>query len=256
MKDEKKVKSITNEKIMKYIKEHEVVAYVVIGITIYILVTLLTAQMKTISKSEEVMQGKREKQLVDELNTLKDQYDNLKEQYDDKKTTLENYQNNASNNDSLIKSMKEEIMSLSLAAGTKDVVGEGIIITLDDGTAKTGVENVEDLIVHDTDILTVVNELKAAGAEAISVNGHRVISSSAIRCVGPVIQINYQKIAAPFIVSAIGNSKYLESAINIKSGVADNLKTYGVKVDVKTEKKLKILAYDGAISFKNAKILE
>lgn len=251
-----KKNKVSNENIVKFIKDHEVVAYTIIGITIYILISLLTAQMKTISRSEEVSQGKREKQLVEELTTLKEQYDDLKKEYEDKKSVLENYQNNAANNDTLISAMKEEITSLSLAAGVKDVYGEGIIITLNDGTSSTGVEDVEDLIVHDSDILTVVNELKAAGAEAISVNGNRIIANSSIRCVGPVIQVNYQKVAAPFIIKAIGNAQYLESAMNIKSGIADILKNYGVQVDIKRDSNIKILAYDGTISFKNAKISE
>ena len=101
-------------------------------------------------------------------------------------------------------------------------------------------------------MLTVVNELKAAGAEAISVNGQRIISTSAIRCVGPVIQVNYQKVAAPFEIKAIGNAQYLESAMNIKNGVVDMLKQLGVGISMTREKEVNIPKYEGNLTFKTA----
>ena len=105
-------------------------------------------------------------------------------------------------------------------------------------------------------MLTVVNELKAAGAEAISINGQRIIATSAIRCVGPVIQVNYQKVAAPFEIKAIGNAQYLESAMTIKNGVVDLLKEYGVSVTVSRQNNVEIPKYEGEQNFKNASVKE
>ena len=148
--------------------------------------------------------------------------------------------------------MEKELQNLEIYAGTTNLVGEGIIITLNDGDKALEPELRSDAVVHDSDILTVVNELKAAGAEAISINGQRIISMSAIRCVGPVIQINYQKIAPPYVISAIGNAQYLESAINIKNGVADLLKEIGVVVNVKRNVNIRVPKYQGSLDFKNA----
>ena len=142
--------------------------------------------------------------------------------------------------------MKNQINTLSLLAGTTDVQGEGIIITLYDG-------NNSGSLVHDSDVLTVVNELRVAGAEAISVNDQRIITTSAIRCVGSVIQVNYQKVAAPFEIKAIGNAQYLESALTIKNGVVDVLNGYGLKVTLTRESDIKIPKYDGVLSFNFAK---
>ena len=101
--------------------------------------------------------------------------------------------------------------------------------------------------------MTVVNELKAAGAEAISVNDQRIISTSAIRCVGPVIQVNYQKVATPIVIKAIGNAQYLESAMNIKNGIVDLLKgTAGIGITVSRESEVTIPKYDGVLSFRTA----
>ena len=166
---------------------------------------------------------------------------------------VEEYKTSSGANDTLISSMKQEIEELSAISGTKDLVGEGVTVTLDDGILTDGSLRT-DALVHDSDVLTVVNELKAAGAEAISVNGQRIISTSAIRCVGPVIQVNYQKVAAPFVIKAIGNAQYLESAMNIKNGVADTLKDLGVVVNVTREKSLLIEKFSGSISLKNAAV--
>ena len=142
--------------------------------------------------------------------------------------------------------MKKQINTLGLLAGTTDVQGEGIIITLYDG-------NNSGSLVHDSDVLTVVHELRVAGAEAISVNEQRIITTSAIRCVGSVIQVNYQKVAAPFEIKAIGNAQYLESALTIKNGVIDVLNGYGLKVTLTRESNISIPKYDGALSFNFAK---
>lgn len=230
-------------KIKEFIKKYSVVAYVAIGIPLFILAMLLTAQLKSISNTEQVLQGKREAQLTDDLITLQREYNELKEKYDQSSSIVKEYQTNASSNDLLIKSMKEEIDELGVLAGTTNLSGEGIIVTLSDGQRS-------DALVHDSDVLTVVNELKAAGAEAISVNNQRIISTSAIRCVGPVIQVNYQKVAAPFEIKAIGNAQYLESALTIKNGVSDVLRELGVGINITRQDKVDIPKYEGSLSFK------
>ncbi len=243
-----KIKKIISLFFVKY----SLPTYLVIGITLFFLSMMLAAQMKSISNTEELIAGKREAQLADDLVNLQRKYNDLKEQSDKNKKIVEEYQTNASTNDTLISSMKQELDYLTLLSGTKDVKGEGIVITLNDGV-KTNIENNSDVLVHDSDVLTVVNELKAAGAEAISVNGQRIIATSAIRCVGPVIQVNYQKVAAPFEIKAIGNAQYLESAMNIKNGIVDTLKELGIGISVSRQTDVKIPKYEGTFTFESVK---
>ena len=249
-------KSINLSKIFKkislFFKKYSLISYILIGLALFVLATLFTAQMKSISNTEEILNGKREAQLADDLVTIQNKYNDLKQKYDASQKVVDEYQNNSSTNDTLISSMKLEIDELSKMSGTVDLKGEGITLVLTDGTNVKDPEKRSDSLVHDSDLLTVVNELKAAGAEAISINGQRIISTSAIRCVGPVIQVNYQKVAAPFEIKVIGNSQYLESAMNIKNGVVDLLKEYGVGVTVTKQKNIEIQKYDGTIDFKNA----
>ncbi|MDD3303628.1 MAG: DUF881 domain-containing protein [Clostridia bacterium] len=240
------------EKTVEFFKKYSIISYIVIGIALFFLSMLLTAQMKTISNTEELIAGKREAQLADELLTLQHEYDALKDKYVASEKIVEEYKNNSSTNDTLISSMKKEIDTLAALAGTTNLKGEGIVITLTDGT-KSSVEINSNNLVHDSDVLTLVNELKAAGAEAISVNDQRIISTSAIRCVGPVIQVNYQKVATPIVIKAIGNAQYLESAMNIKNGIVDLLKgTAGIGITVVRQSDVMIPKFDGVLSFRNA----
>lgn len=241
------------KKMKLFFEKNSIPTYLVIGIALFFLSMMLAAQMKTISNTEEVLAGKREAQLADDLVSLQKKYNDLKTEYEKSQEIVNEYQTNASTNDSLISSMNTELRDLSLLAGTTDIKGEGIIITLTDGIkTNTNLEINADALVHDSDVLTVVNELKAAGAEAISVNGQRIIATSAIRCVGPVIQVNYQKVAAPFEIKAIGNAQYLESAMNIKNGIVDTLKKLGIGVSLSRQSDIKIPKYEGSFTFDKA----
>lgn len=246
----------TKDKIISFFKKQSVIPYILIGIAMFFLTMMLTAQMKTVNSTTELLQGKRESELIDDLVQLQRKYNDLKEKHDENEKVVEEYQSNSATNSELISSMKENLKELSISSGTENVKGEGIVIILNDGTKVLEPELRQDSLVHDSDLLTLVNELKAAGAEAISINNQRIISTTAIRCVGPVIQVNYQKVAAPFVIKAIGNAQYLESAINIKNGIADLISDIGIDIEITREKDIQIAKYDGELNFKNATIDE
>ncbi|HEX8832967.1 MAG TPA: DUF881 domain-containing protein [Abditibacteriaceae bacterium] len=131
---------------------------------------------------------------------------------------------------------------LQLLAGLTPVAGPGILVTLRDNpdAAKQGAETpFLPGIVHDFDVLQVVNELRSAGAEAIAVNGKRITAFSPIRCVGPVIYVNGQPVASPFRIEAIGDAETLESALKMPDGIVDKLSSlFPVRVKATSELKL------------------
>lgn len=147
--------------------------------------------------------------------------------------------------------MQSELM---MKGGFTPLVGPGVTVTLDDSkaTSKAG-ENPNLYIIHDDDILRVINELRAAGAEAVSINGQRLVGTSEIRCAGPTLSVNNVRSAAPFVIKAIGNAEDLEKSIKMRGGVEDTLKVWGIRVSVEKEKEITIPAYKGAASFKYAK---
>ena len=133
--------------------------------------------------------------------------------------------------------LNTETKKLQMLLGLTPVKGEGIVIRLADNpqaSANAGPDAGSFLpgIVHDFDLLQVVNELRSAKAEAIAINGVRITGYTPIRCVGPVIYINYEPKPAPFVVQAIGDADGLESAVSMPGGIIENLKnqTLGIKI--------------------------
>ena len=151
---------------------------------------------------------------------------------------------------------KKEMDELKARAGETEMEGKGIVFTLDDSkqAAKAG-ENKNLYIIHDDDLLRVVNELRSAGAEAISLNGQRLIGSSEIRCVGPTVLVNERRLAAPFVISAIGNPQTLESSLKLRGGVIENFKFWGIKADIVQSDKVRIPAFQGKRTFEFAKMV-
>lgn len=180
------------------------------------------------------------KKVTEERNSLAKEVVDLREKL-----------SNVRKSDQAMADLQEELQKANMAAGQIPVTGPGIIVTLNDSTrALQPGEDPNDLLVHDRDILIVVNELKSSGAEAISVNDERLVSMSEIRCAGTTILINSTKIAPPFTIKAIGDPDVLQSGILIKGGyVEQNLKFWGIQVQVLKSKKIEIPAYSGLTKY-------
>ena len=119
-----------------------------------------------------------------------------------------------------LESLKGKLTEKNVKLGLTNLRGEGIELVLKDGEDKKKVGNdALQIIVHDTDILEIVNVLRNAGAEAISINDQRVIATTPISCIGTVIKINDEKIGGPYVIRAIGNSDYLKTALEIPGGI-------------------------------------
>ncbi|AME03089.1 DUF881 domain-containing protein [Selenomonas sp. oral taxon 136] len=159
--------------------------------------------------------------------------------------------------------LSEELHKMQTAASTdnqqdKDLLryraalvpleGEGVIVRMDDSTkpAKAG-ENPNLYVIHDDDLLRVVNELRAAGAEAIAINGQRLTGTSEIRCAGPTLSVNNVRSSAPFEIRAIGDKKSLENALRMRGGVAETLGVWGIQLDIKASNDVYIPPYRGSI---------
>lgn len=140
---------------------------------------------------------------------------------------------------------------MRMRAGAVDVEGPGLIVTIDDSrtAAKIG-ENPNLYIIHDDDLLRVINELRAAGAEAISINGQRLIATSEIRCAGPTLSVNNVRSAPPYEIKVIGDKKNLSNALNMRGGVAETLKVWGIQMTMEERDNIIVPSYKGSVRFK------
>ncbi|MCX7923521.1 MAG: DUF881 domain-containing protein [Clostridia bacterium] len=144
-------------------------------------------------------------------------------------------------NDKEYPELKKQLDELKLLAGMTDVKGAGVIIKLNDALIK-GDGLISDYILHNTDIAMVVNELRAAGAQAISINNERIIATSGFICTGPTIKINRNRYAVPFEIKAIGNPDEIIKQLE-ESETVMLLKNDNIRVDITKDGEVHIPKY-------------
>ena len=148
--------------------------------------------------------------------------------------------------------MEQEIILDKMLLGMTELEGRGVIINLDDNRSVSSNEvlNISDYLVHEGDLLQIVHELFNAGADAISINGQRVVSSTAILCDGNIIRVNDNIIGVPIEIKAIGYPESLYYALARPGGYLEYMKNDGVIVSIKKEEKISIPKYEGIYSYK------
>ncbi len=180
------------------------------------------------------------------FKTLQETNKKLQEEIRILQNRITDYEEKLSSGKGAIQALNEQLQTIKVQAGLTDVMGPGVIITLADSGYRAPLAELQNLyIVHDYDLLQVINELKAAGAEAIALNGQRLSFYSAIRCVGNVIQVNGVPIASPYKIEAIGDPDVLLSGLKLPGGIVDLLTNSGLKVEVKKAEQLVLPPYSG-----------
>jgi uncharacterized protein YlxW (UPF0749 family) len=143
------------------------------------------------------------------------------------------------------KSDLAKLDDIQLKAGLKDVKGQGIIIKLDDAVYKKNYP-VDLLVIHQSDVEKILNELKVAGAQAISINDERLLATSETICAGPTILINHNKYPVPYVIKAIGNSDNLYKKVN-ESNIIMLMRRDGIRITIDKSKEVQISKYMGKI---------
>lgn len=162
-------------------------------------------------------------------------------------------QDKAGESDS-IRTMVEENKKNKTAAGLTDVYGPGLRIVIKDPPVEASEENgTFSLIAYNYEyLLSLVNKLKEAGAEAISINGERIVQTTEISLAGDNININGKATAQPYTVDAIGPGDTMESTVNIRAGVVETMKDLGLVVSTEKKERIDIARYSGVIDFQYA----
>jgi uncharacterized protein YlxW (UPF0749 family) len=142
-----------------------------------------------------------------------------------------------------------EVNRLRAGSGLAPLRGPGVVVTLEDSERAPATRAEQaDLVIQDVDLQLVVNELWRAGAEAVAVNGRRVVSTTAIREAGGAILVNYGAVASPYRVVALGRAESLARRLT-GSQVARRFQVwtqvYGLGFDVSTVSSLRVPALSG-----------
>lgn len=206
---------------------------------------MLAVQFRTTQDIKSTVPFQRIEDLSQRLAQTEKERDTLLEE-------VKNLKDSASN-----EVVQKEMQNIKMGAGITPVGGKGIIITIDDSKrqSKTG-ENPNLYLIHDDDILKVINELWASGAEAVSINEQRLIANSEIRCAGPTLSVNNTRYSPPYDIRAIGEPKNLENALKMRGGVVETLQFWGIQVTIKQLDDIVVPGYKGTFRFEYAQPIE
>jgi uncharacterized protein YlxW (UPF0749 family) len=197
----------------------------------------------------------RQEALIQLFEASENERKSLQEEVDELRLEVTEYQADALSGKSSLDMIQEKLNSIENLAGLTSVQGPGIEITLSDANRQVidiGPESFDRsaLVIHDQDLMLLINELKAAGAEAISIKSgeveERVVASTFVRCTGPTLIVNNKKMASPFTVRAIGDSDILAASLEIPDGLLDQLRRFGIQIRLSKVKSLTIPGYTGS----------
>ena len=230
---------------------------IVLGVMCMALTAGICIQVRTVKSSNSTVSNNyEENNLRAEVLRYKEKYDNKVKELEKAETELEQERESSTQNNSELQKKEEEITNGNKILGLAEVTGPGVIVTLTD--SKKDINSALDpssLIVHDLDVLSVINELKNAGAEAISINDQRIVPTSGIICGGNIIDINDEKVGAPFEIKAIGLPEQL-AALNRPGGYLERLKSDGIGVELKKSNNITIPKYTGTLTYNYAKTVQ
>ena len=216
-------------------------------------------QLRTIKDTQTtISQSIEDNGLRDEVLRAKDKYDKLYAEVEKENSALENIRKQASDNDSESADLNKKIQSANILLGFTEYKGQGVIVTLDDNKLVnsdniSAMEDINDYLVHYSDLLQMLNELRNAGAEAISINGQRIVSTTAISCIGNVVSINGERVGTPFEISAVGNPEQLYGALTRPDGYTSFLTKYGLLKEIKKSTDITVPKYVGKYNIDNLK---
>lgn len=214
---------------------------------------MLAYQFKVLNKYEKnVNSPKNGPDVTVEIEQYKKQKDDLEKKINELQTKVSNYEKAAASQDDTAKEIVKELEDTRMLVGSTDVHGPGVTVYI---TPKSTVlrSNIDSQPIIDKDILDIVNELNAAGAEAVAVNDYRITSRTGIRNGGNFIYVNEEKISPwkRVVIQAIGDKSILDASLNFP-GALPELKDCDVKIERSDD--IKIAKYNSkTLKFQFAK---
>ncbi|HZK62098.1 MAG TPA: DUF881 domain-containing protein [Anaerovoracaceae bacterium] len=188
-----------------------------------------------------------------ELSKVKEEKAVALQQLIDLEKRIADIESNKAEEDTLVSGMVSDLEKYRMFSGVVDVQGPGVFITINDPVADKYQEDYS-IITNNFDLLLgLVNRLKEAGAEAISINEQRISNTTEISLAGSNVNINGTPTAPPYFIKAIGNPQTLDGAINLRGGIIYIMKAkYNLVVDTEIKDKILIGRYNDVINFKYA----
>ena len=219
---------------------------------------LLALQFKSVKiHAKQNTQPQRNEELSQMLAEERERTETLSKQLDQYKADIDKFQKEAEESGGYASVLAQQLKRAEILSGGTAVHGPGVVVTLKDSTAPntTGVDE-NAFVIHDSDLLRVINDLRASGAEALSLNGERILATSEIRCAGPTVSVNNTRYSTPFVIQAIGDPDTMEQALLMRGGIVDELMTFNIEVNIEKKQDLTIEASKQDATFQYASPVE
>lgn len=230
----------------------KLVVAVTICLMSFMMIYIMLIQINIVNEYDgEEIELMRETELKETLAGYKEKYEEANNELVDTMAKIEEYKKDEKTEEDAIALLEKEVEQTNMLLGKTDVQGEGIIITMDNGEE----DGIELTSISVDALVQLINELRMAGAEAISINGKRIIAKSDISSLegSPICLINNERTTAPYTIKAIGDIKYLQSALNIKGGYVDSALAYGHKIKIESQENIVIEKYNKDITMNYVK---
>ena len=220
---------------------------------------LLAASTLTANGSD--IRVERPAQLRDLVQNEANKIDKLENNLIDIQTEIEEITNGTARSE--IQSTQVKIEQLSPVAGFTSMVGPGLVITLNDAPQvdlsipENERPDVNDLLIHQEDVQSVVNALWAGGAQGVSLMGKRVIATSAVKCVGNTLLLHGKVYSPPFRIEAVGDVTKLTKSLRDDVNVAilqDYVDLFGLVYEVQRATLIELPPYEGSLLLDNVQV--
>ena len=222
---------------------------IALGLMCVLLTCAVVIQLNTIKEATKIVGTSfAEQGLKDEVLRKKEEYERLYKELEEKEAELEKARQESTKENSRTSELQNELDEANRLLGLTDLTGEGIILTVRDADSLTKKETVLDenrMLVHDEDLRELINELKNSGAEAISINGQRIVTNTAITCSGAIITINGVRLTSPFEIKSIGNIASLYGAVSRVGSYLSIMEDRGIVATYEESNNVQIPKYSG-----------
>lgn len=225
---------------------------IVLGFVCFVLTIAIFIQIKTVEgiTEEEGISLNDNAELKDEVLKWRQNYKDAYKQLEEAEERLEEVRTEAATSSEVDTEIENQIKKNNALLGLTEVKGSGVIIRLDENREVNEDEiiDVNSYLVHEGDLIQIVNELFNAGADAISINGKRIVSTTSILCDGNIIRINDEIVGVPIEIKAIC---YPQALYNLKrkGGYLSLMVSGGVIVEMENSDNITIPKYEGVYKY-------
>ena len=219
-----------------------------IGIICFFLFVIISLQYRTIKKNSAlVSQAFGDDQLKGALIQSKEKYEKMTSELEKTTKKLEEVRSRAEKVTTSSNETSEKLKKNDMLLGLTNVKGNGIVIVAKDSKVTLATDDISKYLVHDSDLREIINELSNAGAQAIEINGQRIVNSSCVTCAGNVISINGERVSSPFTIKAIGSPDLLYGALTRPGGYVQIMQEQSLIAEVKKSNNIQIGKFAGTL---------